>query len=79
MADWSPGRPDVECTSADVASMTQCNADHLEVLDEQDQSQNTTATFELIKIAELSDPKTCIDVREALPAIERSTPTITCR
>jgi hypothetical protein len=55
--------------------MNKCDDEALARLDEQDQSLKTTATFELVKIGDLDDDVDCLDVRSALPAIERATPT----
>jgi hypothetical protein len=49
-----------------------CTSDNLQVLDDQDQSQRSQATFELVKIGGLGDtPPDCAAVRRALPAITR--------
>jgi hypothetical protein len=70
--EWSD---DITCNEADWDAMNKCDEEALLRLDEQDQSLKTTATFELVKIGDLDDDVDCLDVRGALPAIERATPT----
>ncbi|HMI94361.1 MAG TPA: calcium-binding EGF-like domain-containing protein, partial [Polyangiales bacterium] len=78
-ADWED---DLTCSSADwdgADNSTRCNEGDIERFDEQDQSNTSQATFEMIKIGETADTVSCADVRKALPAIKRTTPTpISC-
>lgn len=70
---------DITCTAEDWASQPRCTAEDLARLDDdQNQEQDSRATFDLVKVGELGDEISCGDVREALPAIERTVPTITC-
>lgn len=56
-----------------------CDDSEIGRLDDADQGQESQATFELVKIGELGDDIDCDDVRKALPAISRSTPSpISC-
>jgi hypothetical protein len=67
---------DITCDAADWAEVANdCDTGALDRLDDQDQSVTSSATFELVKIADLDDDVDCLDVRAALPAIERATPT----
>jgi hypothetical protein len=82
MSDWDE---DVTCTAADWDSAELCsddpqdNDDNVDRLDsDQNQVQTSKATFELVKIGELTDEVDCDDVKAALPAIDHSVPTITC-
>ncbi len=71
---------DITCNADDWESMDQCIPTDLDNLDDdQNQSQSTKSTFELVRIADLDDEVSCLDVRDALPAIERDAPSITCR
>ena len=76
-ADWDK---DTTCTAADWADASEnCSAEDLVRLDDdQNQSQNSDATFELVRIGSLDDDVDCADVRAALPAIVRPVPTVTC-
>jgi hypothetical protein len=79
MAEWE--NDSVTCTEAAWNAATACDSDQATRLDDQDQSQQTTATFELVKIGSLDDTVDCADVRAALEAIDRTTstpPTCTC-
>jgi hypothetical protein len=70
-ADWTS--PDVSCTAADWKAATRCTKEQVEFLDEQDQSNMVTATFEMQKLANLDGPDPdCDAVRAKLPAIVRS-------
>jgi hypothetical protein len=76
MADWNKG---LTCEAADWKSATSCDANAVQALDTQQQTQTSTAKFELVKIGGLSDDVTCADVRKMLPAITRTKPTpVTC-
>jgi hypothetical protein len=46
---------------------------------DENQAQTSKVQFELVRIGDLDDDVSCEDVRERLPALERRTPTITCR
>jgi hypothetical protein len=75
---------DITCNASDWDAMEKCddNRDSSPVqrLDDQDQQQQSTAAFELVKVADLGDSVDCRDVRNALPAFTRATPTpITCQ
>jgi hypothetical protein len=66
-------------TAANTASPANtCTADEIMQLDMQDQSQNSKATFELVKIGELSDSPDCAAVKAKLPAIVRGDPPASC-
>jgi hypothetical protein len=74
---------DVLCSKADwdtakSSSATTCAAADVMTFDMQDQSQTSKATFELVKIGELSDTPDCLAVRAALPAIDHGAPMSTC-
>lgn len=79
---------DITCNPSDWSSATaKCQAEDLDRLDnDQNQKQNSKATFELEKIGNLGDPLTCTDVRAACfppgstdcGSIVRPAPTITC-
>jgi hypothetical protein len=73
-ADWED---DLSCNPDDweAAGAQRCNEEDVELFDEQDQSNSSQATFEMIKIGEAADTVSCADVRKALPALDRSTPT----
>jgi hypothetical protein len=76
-SDCSGWSKDLGCTADDWRSATLCDAEMVNRLDDdQNQSQNAKATFEAVRIA--SPAATCGDVRRMLPALDRSTPTITC-
>ena len=77
--DCSGWTQDVTCTGADWRSAELCDNEEVGRLDDdQNQSQNAKATFEAVRIAGVGEPVACSDVRQALPALDRSTPTITC-
>lgn len=63
------------CTAADWANdddNVPCSAEQVQFLDEQDQSQESEATFELVKLGGLDATDIdCAAVREKLPAIVR--------
>lgn len=70
----------ITCNADDWNEMTMCIAEDLDRLDsDQNQAQTTRTTFELVRIGDVNDDVTCLDVRDRLPAFERGTPTITCR
>jgi len=71
-SDWSK---DLACAKADWTSAVPCDAEAVKRLDEQDQTQQTSAKFEMVKIGELAGDFNCADVRAKLPAIKRATPT----
>jgi hypothetical protein len=70
---------DITCEAADWSAADQpgerCDDDALMRLDEQDQSLNSSATFELVKIGNLDDEIECSHVRDELPAFPHTTPT----
>jgi hypothetical protein len=83
MSDWDA---DLTCTTDDWENGPPCveedgpDNDPIDRLDsDQNQEQSSRATFRMIKIGELGDDVGCAEVREALPVIERSVPSITCR
>jgi hypothetical protein len=70
---------DIACTPEYWQTAELCAAEDLERLDDdQNQKQDSKATFELVKIGKVGESRTCADVREALPATRRPVPTITC-
>ncbi len=76
-ANWGNDR---SCDASAWPASNPCDPGSMEVssLDGQDQSQNTKATFELVKIGELGDSVDCAAVRAALPAIDHGTPPASC-
>src|SRR5262249_9212036 len=71
MSAWSS--PAVSCTAEDWKAATRCTKDQVEFLDQQDQSNMVTATFEMQKLGTLDGPDPdCDAVRAKLPAIVRS-------
>ena len=66
---------DISCDAEDWSEAEPCSADDVQRLDEQNQDQTSKARFELVKIGDLRDTIGCADVRDALPAVSRSTPT----
>lgn len=70
---------DVACTPERWQTAERCTAEDLARLDDdQNQKQDSNATFEFVKIGEVGESRSCSDVREALPAVKRPVPTITC-
>jgi hypothetical protein len=70
MADWDG--LDVTCSAQDWANARRCNKDQISFLDQQDQTTEATADFEMIKIADADATDIdCAAVRKALPAIPR--------
>ncbi len=77
--DCSGWKNDVACNAADWRSATPCGTEEINRLDDdQNQSQNAKATFEAVRIGAVGGLATCDDVRQMLPSIDHSTPTITC-
>jgi hypothetical protein len=78
---WCGWSRDVTCTAADWKAATQCATADIDRLDDdQNQTQNSNATFELIRVGDVGDDVTCEKVRtDLLPATPRRTPTITCQ
>jgi hypothetical protein len=77
--DCSGWTKDVACAAADWRSATLCDNEEINRLDDdQNQSQNAKATFEAVRIKAVGDAATCVDVRQALPALDHAAPTITC-
>lgn len=73
---WSK---DVTCTKDDWAKATRCESDDVGRLDDdQNQAQDSRATFELVRIGDVGATLDCPDVRTKLPSIPHTTPTITC-
>jgi hypothetical protein len=70
MADWDT--VDVTCTAKDWANARRCTPDEIKFLDDQDQTSQGSATFEMVKIADANATGIdCDAVRKALPAIVR--------
>jgi len=70
---------DVTCTADDWKNGARCTPDDLSRLDNnQNQKQNSTGTFELVKIGSIGDNLNCDDVWSKLPSIDHSIPTISC-
>ena len=70
-ADWDTKA--VSCTAEDWASAELCTETQLSILDDSDPVQSSTATFDLIKLGDLSAADIdCQAVRDALPAISRT-------
>jgi hypothetical protein len=76
-ADWSAAGPAERCLDEDLARLD----------NNQNQKQNSKATFELRKVGNIGDAVTCVDVRAACfptststdcGAIQHIAPTITC-
>jgi hypothetical protein len=77
--DCSGWTKDVACTAADWRSATPCDSEEINRLDDdQNQGQNARATFEAVRMGAVGAAATCTDVRQALPALDHATPTITC-
>jgi hypothetical protein len=77
--DCTGWKQDIACTPGQWSSAARCNAEDIARLDDdQNQTQHSKATFELIKIGSIGEALGCADVRDALPAIVRPVPTITC-
>jgi hypothetical protein len=73
---WSK---DVTCTAADWQTGTRCSDQDIATLDDDNnQKQNSTGTFELVKLGGPGEAKTCTDVTNLLPALQRTVPTISC-
>lgn len=69
-SDWDT--LDVTCSADDWSVARQCSDEEVEFLDTQDQTNSSTATFEMLKLGTLeADGFECDDVRKKLPAIER--------
>lgn len=67
---WNTNVLKAVCEAADWTSGTACNDAQINFLDMQDQSAASGATFELVRIADLSDDEpSCGDVRTELPAL----------
>ena len=70
-ADWDT--LEVKCDKTSWQKARKCNDTQIDFLDTQDQTQHTTATFEMIKLGPLSDASfDCDSVRTALPPIPRN-------
>jgi hypothetical protein len=77
--DCTGWKEDIACTPAVWSSASRCETADLDRLDDdQNQTQNSKATFEFVRIGDAGQSFTCADVRAALPAIVRPVPTITC-
>jgi hypothetical protein len=78
-SDCSGWKQDITCNPADWTAARRCGPDELERLDDdQNQTQNSKATFEMVKIGPKGANLGCNDVKTRLPAIMRSVPTIKC-
>ena len=70
-ADWDT--LEVKCDKTSWQKARKCTETQIDFLDTQDQTQITTATFEMVKLAPLTDTSMdCQSVRDALPAISRN-------
>lgn len=77
--DCSGWHENISCTPEYWQTAARCATEDLDRLDDdQNQKQNSKATFELVRIGDIGDSLTCEDAREALPAETRPVPTITC-
>jgi hypothetical protein len=77
--DCTGWHQDIACTPEYWNTAARCDTTDLDRLDDdQNQAQDSKATFELIRIGDVGQNLACSDVRTALPAIVRSVPTITC-
>lgn len=71
MTDWES--TDVTCTRDDWSAARRCTKEEVEFLDEQDQSNMVSATFEMQKLGGLDGPdQDCPAARAKLPAIVRN-------
>jgi hypothetical protein len=71
LEDWDA--TDITCTSDDWKAARRCKKEEVQFLDEQDQSNMVSATFEMQKIGALDGPdQGCPAVRAKLPAIVRN-------
>jgi hypothetical protein len=78
-SDCSGWKQDITCNSADWTAARRCGPDELDRLDDdQNQTQNSKATFEMVKIGPKGANLGCNDVKTTLPAIVRPVPTIKC-
>jgi hypothetical protein len=69
---------DITCTADDWKNQPACDPGDIDRLDnDQNQVQNSTAAFEMVKIGEVGDKVGCSDVKDKLPAVARTMP-ITC-
>jgi hypothetical protein len=63
---------DITCSAKDWSAARRCNEEHVQFLDEQDQTTESAGQFELVKIAEEgANGIDCATVRERLPALPR--------
>jgi hypothetical protein len=70
MEDWE--KTDVTCTSQNWRDARRCTKEEVQFLDEQDQKNTVTATFEIQKLGGLDGPdQECPAVRAKLPARPR--------
>jgi hypothetical protein len=77
--DCSGWREDVGCTPEEWSSGTRCEAEDVARLDDdQNQLQDSRATFEMVRMGNLGEELNCPDVRRVLPPIVRAVPTISC-
>jgi hypothetical protein len=68
--DWDS--VDVTCSAKDWANARHCTPDQVKFLDEQDQTTDVSATFELVKLGGLDATNIdCAAVRSNLPALSR--------
>ncbi|HVU06159.1 MAG TPA: EGF domain-containing protein [Polyangiaceae bacterium] len=70
---------DVGCGAADWTAATKCeDADVSRLDDDQNQAQDSRATFELVRIGDKGASLDCPDVRSQFPALAHNPPTISC-
>ena len=70
MDDWD--KTEVSCTRKDWSDARRCSREEVQFLDEQDQTNMISATFEMQKLSGLDVEKDCAAVRAKLPAIVRN-------
>jgi hypothetical protein len=70
---------DITCNAADWKSQTSCSDEDVDRLDSnQNQVQNSAATFDMKKIGKVGDKFTCDQVQTMNMGPKRGAPTITC-
>jgi hypothetical protein len=78
--DCSGWKKDIGCTADDWKAATRCETQDVDRLDDnQNQVQNSNATFELVRVGNVGDAVACSDVRGTLPSLDHSVPTISCK
>jgi Calcium-binding EGF domain/EGF domain len=68
--DWD--KTEVSCARKDWSDARRCSKEEVQFLDEQDQTNMISATFEMQKLSGLDAEKDCAAVRAKLPAIVRN-------